>query len=200
MINIPHVLLAAGTSKRMGKPKQLLLWANKSLIQFQIENILKTTKKLYVILGAYAELIEPHLIKYEIEVIQFKKWKKGMGDSLAFGIRHIEKSNQNLDGVLISLIDQPLVLPSHYLKMRKKFEKGRKQIIASESNLGWVGVPILFDVCYFEQILSLSGEKGAKIILKKNMDSATLVNAGDKLIDMDTPEIYQKLYREFSPR
>ena len=61
MTNLPHVLLAAGTSKRMGKPKQLLRWADKSLIQFQVETILSTTEKLYVILGAYVELIEPLL-------------------------------------------------------------------------------------------------------------------------------------------
>ena len=65
MINIPHVLLAAGTSKRMGQPKQLLRWANKSLIQFQVETILPSTEKLYVILGAYAALIQPLLKNYE---------------------------------------------------------------------------------------------------------------------------------------
>ncbi len=200
MINVPHILLAAGASKRMGEPKQLLWWGNKRLIQFQIENILNTTKKLFVILGAHADLIEPYLIKYDIELIRFNEWESGMGDSLAFGVKYIKNSLSNLDGILISLIDQPLILTSHYLKMRKFFEKDKKQIIASESEVGWAGVPILFDVFYFDQIMALTGEKGARVILKKNMENAILINAGNSLIDMDTPNIYKKLFSKFSPR
>ena len=73
MTNIPHILLAAGTSKRMGQPKQLLRWTNKSLIQFQVETILPTTEKIYIILGAYAPLIHPLLKNYKVELINGKK-------------------------------------------------------------------------------------------------------------------------------
>ena len=93
MINIHHILLAAGESKRMGVPKQLLDWGNKSLIQFQIENILPTTKKLYVVIGAHAEIIEPFLRKYEIVLIRFSEWERGMGNSLSYGIKQIQKLN-----------------------------------------------------------------------------------------------------------
>ena len=63
--------------------------------------------------------------------------KVAWGDSLAFGVKYIKNSLSNLDGILISLIDQPLILTSHYLKMRNIFEKDKKQIIASESDMGW---------------------------------------------------------------
>lgn len=200
MTNIPHILLAAGTSRRMGEPKQLLKWGNKSLIQFQVETILPTTDKLYVILGAYAERIQPLLKNYNVELIQFNQWEKGMGDSLAYGIQQICKSNPNIDGFLISLIDQPLVSASHYSAMRVRFEKGKNQIIASESDSGWVGVPVLFDAYYSAQLQSLSGEEGAKVILKKNRANTIAINARDTLIDMDTQEVYQKLVKEFSPQ
>ena len=168
MINIPHVLLAAGTSKRMGQPKQLLCWADKSLIQFQIETILPTTEKLYIILGAYAELIKPLLKDYDVELIQFDQWEKGMGNSLSYGVEKIVHSSTEVEGVLISLLDQPLVTASHFLKMRAAFEHGKKQIIASVSSSGWTGVPVLFDKHYMDEILALRGEEGAKMILKKN--------------------------------
>ena len=200
MTNIPHILLAAGTSRRMGEPKQLLKWGNKSLIQFQVETILPTTDKVYVILGAYAERIQPLLKNYNVELIQFNQWEKGMGDSLAYGIQQICKSNPNIDGFLISLIDQPLVSASHYSAMRGRFEKGKNQIIASESDSGWVGVPVLFDAYYSAQLQSLSGEEGAKVILKKNRANTIAINARDTLIDMDTQEVYQKLVKEFSPQ
>ena len=200
MINIPHVLLAAGTSKRMGQPKQLLRWANKSLIQFQVETILPSTEKLYVILGAYAALIQPLLKNYEVELIQFYQWEKGMGNSLAYGIQQILNSNPTIEGILISLIDQPLVTSSHYLNMRATFEIGNNQIIASESDSGWSGVPVLFDAYYFDELQKLSGEEGAKLILKKNKANSISINAGNTLIDMDTPEVYRKLFKEFSPQ
>ena len=200
MTNIPHVLLAAGTSKRMGQPKQLLRWANKSLIQFQVETILPSTEKLYVILGAYAALIQPLLKNYEVELIQFYQWEKGMGNSLAYGIQQILNSNPTIEGILISLIDQPLVTSSHYLNMRATFEKGNNQIIASESDSGWSGVPVLFDAYYFDELQKLSGEEGAKLILKKNKANSISINAGNTLIDMDTPEVYRKLFKEFSPQ
>jgi molybdenum cofactor cytidylyltransferase len=200
MTNIPHVLLAAGNSTRMGQPKQLLRWSNNSLIQFQVETILPTTEKLYVILGAYAELIQPLLKNYEVELIQFDQWEKGMGNSLAYGIQQILYSNPKIEGILISLIDQPLVATSHYLNMRATFKKRNNQIIASESGFGWSGVPALFDSYYFDELQKLSGEEGAKLILKKNEADSILINAGNTLIDMDTPEVYRKLLKKFSPQ
>tara|TARA_Y100000389_G_scaffold144569_1_gene142938 strand:+ start:291 stop:896 length:606 start_codon:yes stop_codon:yes gene_type:complete len=200
MTNIPHVLLAAGPSKRMGQPKQLLSWKNKSLIQFQVETILPTTEKLYVILGAFTSLIHPLLKDYKVELIQFDQWEKGMGNSLAYGIQKILYLNSKIEGILISLIDQPLVSTSHYLDMRSTFKKGKNQIIASESDSGWSGVPVLFDAYYFDELQKLSGEEGAKLILKKNEANTILINAGNKLIDMDTPEIYQKLFKKFNPQ
>ena len=200
MTDIPHVLLAAGTSRRMGEPKQLLKWGNRSLIQYQVETILSTTDKVYIILGAYAERIQPLLKNYNVELIQFNQWEKGMGDSLAYGIQQICKSNPNIDGFLISLIDQPLVSTIHYSAMRARFEKGKNQIIASESDSGWVGVPVLFDAYYSAQLQSLSGEEGAKVILKKNRANTIAINARHTLIDMDTQEVYQKLFKEFSPQ
>ena len=73
-------------------------------------------------MGAYAALIQPLLKNYEVELIQFYQWEKGMGNSLAYGIQQILNSNPTIEGILISLIDQPLVTSSHYLNMRATFE------------------------------------------------------------------------------
>ena len=97
-------------------------------------------------------------------------------------------------------MEQPLVTSSHYLNMRATFEKGNNQIIASESDSGWSGVPVLFDAYYFDELQKLSGEEGAKLILKKNKANSISINAGNTLIDMDTPEVYRKLFKEFSPQ
>jgi molybdenum cofactor cytidylyltransferase len=199
MTNIPHLLLAAGTSKRMGEPKQLLKWGSKSLIQHQVELILECTEKLYVVLGAYSAQIKPLLNTYSIEIIEFENWQRGMGASLAYGIQNIQLKEPIVDGVLVSLIDQPLVPSSHYKKMRATFQKDKNQIIASESDQRWQGVPVLFDASYMDQLADFRGEEGAKMLLKKYLKNIVTVKAGNTLIDMDTPEVYQKLVSNFSP-
>lgn len=199
MTNIPHLLLAAGTSKRMGEPKQLLKWGSKSLIQHQVELILECTEKLYVVLGAYSAQIKPLLNTYSIEIIEFENWQRGMGASLAYGIQNIQLKEPIVDGVLVSLIDQPLVLSSHYKKMRATFQKDKNQIIASESDQRWQGVPVLFDASYMDQLADFRGEEGAKMLLKKYQKNIVTVKAGNTLIDMDTPEAYQRLVSNFSP-
>jgi len=123
-----------------------------------------------------------------------------MGASLSFVINEILNTNSDLDGVLVSLIDQPLVSSAHYLKMRALFQKGNNQIIVSESDSGWCGVPVLFDSCYFHDLQSLSGEEGAKVIFKRNLENVVYVKSGNSLVDMDTHEMYQKLLKEFSPQ
>lgn len=198
MSNIPHLLLAAGTSKRMGEPKQLLKWADKLLIQHQVETLVPTTKKLYVVLGAYADQILPQLNRYDITPLWYSDWEKGMGNSLAFAVQQLKIDNPLTEGVLISLIDQPLISSSHYQKMRAAFVTGTKQIIASESDTAWVGVPVLFDAYYLDQLEKLKGEEGAKTLLKKHRKHLVTIPGGDTLADMDTPEMYQKLLKDFS--
>lgn len=198
MSNIPHLLLAAGTSKRMGEPKQLLKWADKLLIQHQVETLVPTTKKLYVVLGAYADQILPQLNRYDITPLCYSDWEKGMGNSLAFAVQQLKIDNPLTEGVLISLIDQPLISSSYYQKMRAAFVPGTKQIIASESDTAWVGVPVLFDAYYLDQLEKLKGEEGAKTLLKKHRKHLVTIPGGDTLADMDTPEMYQKLLKDFS--
>ena len=200
MSNLPHLLLAAGTSRRMGTPKQLLSWGSKKLIEFQIETILPTTDTLLIILGAYADQIKPHLTPYPVHYKIFDQWEKGMGASLAYGIQELQKKIPSAEGVLISLIDQPLVKDLHYLKMRSAFIPNKKQIITSESEQGWLGVPVLFDAHYFDQLIKLQGKQGAKALLKKHPNQLISIGGGKTLIDMDTPEIYQRLVKQINPQ
>ena len=68
MIKIPQLLIAAGESKRMGKPKQLLKWKNYTLIEHQIKNLLDTDQNVWVILGAHSEVIIPIINNYPINI------------------------------------------------------------------------------------------------------------------------------------
>ena len=117
MVNITHLLLAAGGSNRMGTPKQLLPWGNITLIEHQINTLLETGHNVVVVLGAYANDILPIIKKLPVTICINNNWENGMGASIAFGTEMISNKFHDASGVLISLIDQPLVTTLHFQKM-----------------------------------------------------------------------------------
>ncbi len=109
MANIQLLLLAAGASQRMGSPKHLLPWGNETLIEHQIKTLLETNNPLSVVLGAYSEEIISVIDKFPIEIYTNENWEKGMGTSISYGMKLLLEKYPNIDGVLITLIDQPLL-------------------------------------------------------------------------------------------
>ena len=200
MANIQLLLLAAGSSSRMGSAKQLLSWGNKTLIEHQIKELLDTGNLVSVVLGAYANEIIEVIDKLPIEIYINENWKKGMGTSISFGTEKLLVQHSNLDGVLISLIDQPLLNSSHFKKMLNLFQKGKEQIIVSKSKTGWSGAPVLFDKTYFDELLKLKHDEGAKVIMNKYQNLIQFVNSGIILKDMDTPKAYAELFELYNKR
>ena len=200
MANIQLLLLAAGSSSRMGSAKQLLSWGNKTLIEHQIKELLDTGNLVSVVLGAYANEIIEVIDELPIEIYINENWKKGMGTSISFGTEKLLVQHSNLDGVLISLIDQPLLNSSHFKKMLNLFQKGKEQIIVSKSKTGWSGAPVLFDKTYFDELLKLKHDEGAKVIMNKYQNLIQFVNSGIILKDMDTPKAYAELFELYNKR
>ena len=193
MDEIPILLLAAGGSNRMGQPKQLLPWGDQTLIGHQIQTLLKTGNPVSVVLGSNSNLIIPVIEKYCVNIFINTDWESGMGSSISFGISQIIQKFPDADGVLITLLDQPLITTSYIEKMLGAYQPGSQQIIASHSISGWTGVPVIFDKCYFKELTELSNDEGAKKITKRHEDSVILLDGGEILEDMDTMQTYQHL-------
>ena len=193
MINVHAILIAAGESRRMGTPKQLLPWGSKTLIEHQIEILQNAQLSVSVILGANYELIEDVISRFAVQIYQNKQWQMGMGSSIACRTKRIEAHDNLYDGILIALVDQPLISSAHFQTMIKSFEPGRNQIIVSQSDNGIPGPPVLFDVAYLDELTELQGAEGAKPIIKKHKDKVILTPCQSNLEDMDTPEAYQRL-------
>jgi len=193
MDKIPILLLAAGSSSRMGQPKQLLPWGEQTLIEHQIQTLLQTGNPVNVVLGSNSNLIIPVIAQYEVDIFINTDWESGMGSSISFGIRQIIQKFPDADGVLITLLDQPLITTSYFEKILNSFQPSSQQILVSRSTSGWTGVPVLFDKCYLKELTELSNDEGAKKITKRHEESVILLDGGELLEDMDTPERYQQL-------
>lgn len=193
MNNIPLILLAAGASSRMGQPKQLLRWGKKSLIEHQAKTLLATGNQVVVVLGNQAENIIPKLKDLPVKITINDNWEKGMGTSIVTGVEFAQQLFPDCKGVLISLVDQPLITTSYLKKLLDIFEPENQQIIVSQADSGWQGVPVLFDRVYFKALLELSGTKGAKSVFRKNKQHVIGMQCGDLMKDVDTPDQYKKL-------
>ncbi len=187
------LLLAAGASRRMGKTKQLLPWNETSLIEHQLKTLLTTGLKVHVVLGAFAKEIQPQIEDLPITISMNPNWEKGMGNSLAFGVQQIIEKNKHIDGILIALVDQPLLTTAHFKKLINTFTPGQNQIICSKSDEGWSGPPIIFDSFYVNELMQQDGDDGAKNLTKKYTDVVTFVHLGVFMEDADTPEALREL-------
>lgn len=176
----------------MGRPKQLLPWKNKTLIENAIQTALEVDKaKVYVVLGANHLQIERIIKPYPIAVLINKKWQKGLGNSIAFGVNNI--FDKAYKGVLIMLADQPLIDSHDLIKLITEFNQGYKSIIATKYKGEKVGVPVIFDKFYFHELTQLNGDNGAKSLFKKYFQNLIPVELSNDVIDIDTKDDYIKL-------
>jgi molybdenum cofactor cytidylyltransferase len=194
--HIAIVVLAAGASKRMGSPKQLLKWGDGTLIGNAIETVSKlASNELIVVLGAHYELIKNVIQTSPVTILNNENWENGLGSSIAFAVEYLQNSKSNVDGVLITLCDQPLITADFLNLFISKFQSGKNQILATSYGNGKQGVPVLFDKVYFNDLEKLNSDEGAKEILKKYSSHVEALTPQMDNKDLDTSEEYTALYQ-----
>ena len=187
------LILAAGESKRLGKPKQNLKYKNTTLLNHIKEHLtLYFVDKTFIVLGAYAKEIIKAANLSPAEVIEFKGWREGMGSSLSYACSRILVKN-DYDGILITLSDLPLVSDSDYRKMIDLFES-KSDIVATKANNS-LGVPAIFGSDYFDELVQIKGEKGAKCLIQKYSRKIKVYDNNRAAVDIDTLTDYSALIR-----
>ena len=181
------ILLAAGASSRLGRPKQLLKIEGKTLIQRAIDEAQKSiAEELVVVLGWNPELIQEGFRGKNIAVVINKNWEQGMASSMQAGLQFFEKGKP-VDQVILMLCDQPYVSSSLLDQLMEEKEKSWKGIVAcSYSNT--IGVPALFDQRYFQEMLQLKGSEGAKKVILKHPEDVFSIEFPEGSVDLDTEE------------
>ena len=186
-MNICGLILAAGGSSRLGRPKQLVKAHGKTLLECAISNALDAPlQQVYVVLGDRFEQLEASVSHLPVSIIPNKQWQEGIGSSISAGIRSIRREG-NFDAVLIMLCDQLHVTPGHLQALIGAYRQKEAPIIGTTYG-GQTGVPALFDQKYFSDLEKLSGDTGAKMILFQQAHSLHSIKFEQALIDIDTPE------------
>ncbi|MDT0642673.1 nucleotidyltransferase family protein [Zunongwangia sp. F363] len=192
------IIVAAGASRRMNKAKQLLPLEDGILLGKVIEEAkASAAAEVIIVLGAYSEEIVSKIQNYDCIVVKNENWQQGLGSSIAAGIRYFLQHKEKISAALVMLGDQPLVDSGYVDKMLKHAGENPSTIIATSYPRS-LGVPAVFPQNYFKELANLKEDKGAKNILRRERDSVIALNAGERILDIDTPQDYQNLLDRYS--
>lgn len=192
------LIIAAGESKRMGSPKQLLNVEGQTLINRMIHIVRRAVSyPVYVVLGASAETIQAQLPKLDVKIVHNAHWQKGMASSICVGLNTAKAQNPALDGVMIVVCDQPYITESTITALLElQEEKDTPMAAAYYDHI--MGTPALFHQSIFDEILSLKGDMGAKKIIQSRPEEVAKLHFEKGLLDIDTKEDYQALLKEIN--
>jgi molybdenum cofactor cytidylyltransferase len=181
------ILLAAGSSSRLGRAKQLIEFQGKTLIKKSIEEAQNSQADcLVLVLGSNPELIQTGFDSSSTPFIVNPDWQHGMSSSMQAGLRFLMEK-EVIDQVLLMLCDQPFVDASLLDQLiTAKEESGKKIVASAYSNT--MGVPALFDGRYFEELLQLSGSEGAKKVIFNHQAEVHALDFPLGAMDLDTEE------------
>ena len=182
------VILAAGASTRMGSPKQLLTLSGQPLLARAVESALEAPVwPVVVVLGAHAESIKPVLAKYPVLVAENPAWPEGMASSLRVGIGMLQQFSRRLDSAVVMLCDQP-ALKGATIGRLIQAQCGSGRTIVAARYAGRLGAPALFLRSHFAELAALTGEAGARDLLKAQPERVLAVDLPELATDLDTPE------------
>ena len=191
MNKIGIIILAAGESKRMGSPKQLLQIEGKSLVHRTAEIALATDcYPVVMVIGANKPQIAPEIVDLPLTIIDNPMWHEGMSSSVKIGLAGVYMTYKEVEAVIILVCDQPYLSVSLLERMVEIYTTKKPRLIACRYGEE-LGVPALFDRTLFEELLDLKGDKGAKPVLMKHLDEAHILQFEAGSIDLDTPDEYQ---------
>jgi molybdenum cofactor cytidylyltransferase len=184
------IILAAGSSSRMGQPKQQLLIGEKALLVHTVDTAIESgVREVFVVLGCQKEEHQELLKNKSVEAVFNPQWQAGIGSSLKFGLKHVLSKKPQTEAVIVMVCDQPLVTARSIESLVESYRKTNLFIVASSySNIK--GVPALFDRKLFDELLNLNDDEGAKRIIQQHAGVA--IDFRDGAIDLDTPEDYKR--------
>ncbi len=176
------ILLAAGLSRRLGQPKQLLQKDGKSLLRRTAEIILRAqVGDLFIVIGAQPDDMRRELKGVDYQEVVNGTFAEGMSSSIVAGAR----AARDYTGVLICLCDQ-IYLTDEVVKTVVLLGEKKGKIVRCRYRAG-AGPPVYFPAVYFSELLLLEGDTGAAPVVKKHRDSVLEIPFSQGDTDIDRP-------------
>jgi len=191
--NTGVVILAAGSSSRLGEPKQLLQYGGQNLLQHAIDAALSSNADpVIVVLGANAEQVSKEIDRSNIHVIINTGWEEGMASSVKTGLNELLFITPSTDAVIFMVCDQPYVSSELINGLVDEQKQTGKPIITCNYGEA-IGPPALFYKSLFHELMQLKGDVGARKIIQDHSDEVATILFTEGKIDIDTKEDYDSL-------
>jgi molybdenum cofactor cytidylyltransferase len=157
------IILSAGASSRMGRPKALLPYRESTFLEHLIQVTRHTRVGVTrVVLGAGADEIRK-IAKLDFSMVVVNtNWEKGQLSSICEGIRSLE--SVETDGIILCPVDHPLVSARLVSDLIGQFYLNRKSIVAPTYN-GRRGHPVIFSSALYGELLAAPADKGARAVV-----------------------------------
>ena len=201
------IILAAGSSSRMGEGRHKLLLPlhGRPVLAHVLDAVLASQARPIVpVLGHQPEQVRTHITAYtthpDLILVENSDYLQGMSTSMRLGIQTLQTSgytkykSASIDSALLLLGDQPLITAQHIDTLIATYRTTGKRIIAPTYE-GKRGNPILFDASLFPELLEVTGDEGGRSVLERHREEIATVEMGNPLanIDVDTWEAYQRV-------
>ena len=182
-MTIACAVLAAGASRRLGAPKQLLHVEGQPLLVRTLAAAAESgCDRLAVVLGAYQAEIAAALSGTTVAILPNPEYASGLASSVHVAVRW--GVAQGAAALMLCACDQPYLSTHHLRALRERYMRERRSTASAYA--GILGVPAIIDACYFDRLLDLRGDRGAGALLGGDIEVAALPwPAGS--VDLDTP-------------
>lgn len=188
---VAAIILAAGASTRMGRPKLLLTHHGAPLLRRAVETgVGGGCTDVVVVLGANHEQYRPQLQGTPARLLHNPEFSQGMSSSIRVGIEALAEDTR---AAIIMLADQPFIDPSVIERLITTYVTSKARIVACTYD-GVQGAPVLFDRALFLELLLLEGDQGARHVLTIYPRNVTSIEiSSNAATDIDTPEDARRL-------
>lgn len=184
------IVLAAGRSSRMGRPKQLEVVDGEPMVTRAAKLALGCeAQQTILVTGAYAEQIEQILLplpeRNRLTLVHNSHWQEGQSTSVRAAIQAL---NDEIQAVVFLPVDQPFVTSTFLQSIITTWQNGAG-LVAPQVNGEARGAPALFTRPYFPELIQIQGDVGGRVVLMKHRGEVTWLAAEASLLrDIDTPE------------
>lgn len=192
---VAAIILAAGASARMGRPKQLLPFGGKPMLRRVVETVLASPAEMvFVVLGHRAEEMRAALAGLPVQVVFNSDWERGLSSSLRAGLKALPPY---VRAALFVLADQPNLTASLLARLIAHHRQSGAPIVLPISRRER-GNPVLFDRTLFPELMSLEGDVGGRMLIERhpNLVAGVEISYEEMPADIDTPEDYFSLRGE----
>lgn len=187
-------MLAGGTSARLGQPKQLLQYNGRSLLQHSVQAAVQSgAGPVVLVTGAYAQQVRSQVQGEDrVHIVWNEHWQQGIASSITCGLQSLLAVATGVQRAAFMVCDQPFVTASLLQQLLQTSMATGKPIVASAYG-GTVGIPAVFTSSYFNLLLQLTGDEGAKKLMRQHPGDVVTVAFTQGNIDIDTQADYDAL-------